>query len=278
MGWDDWHCEPTVTVGLIAVAVLYGAAVRARVIRRDDDVSHWFSATNRRPVFFGAGLAVAAIALLSPIDEGGDQYLFALHMTQHLLLMMIAPPLALLGIVGAARLRVLGGEGPRVVRTLWRHGTRLWTAAAFFTGVMLVWHIPTLYNATLTAAPVHIVEHLTFVIAGVVFWWPIVDPMRTVAGGTSTAMSKVAMLVISGLPPTALGFIFAVARRPLYDFYEHAPRLWGVSAVTDQQIAGVLMFGVGNLIYFAAISLIFHRMAGNAEDDERLAQGVRARV
>jgi len=83
--------------------------------------------------------------------------------------------------------------------------------------------------------------------------------------------------VVSGIPPTALGLIFALAPVAFYDFYVHAPRLWGISPVFDQQIAGIIMLGLGNIIYFVAIVIIFVRLLGDASrDEEDVAAGLGA--
>jgi putative membrane protein len=84
--------------------------------------------------------------------------------------------------------------------------------------------------------------------------------------------AKIAMLVGSGIPPTVLGLIFTVAARPFYDFYARAPRLWGFTPITDQQLAGVVMFGAGNLIYFAAVVMVFWRVFSDPARDEEEAQ------
>ena len=161
-----------------------------------------------RLLLFGCGLLVAFLALQSPIDRGGDEYLFSLHMTQHLLLMMVAPPLIVLGICGVrrpARMRY------RAARRVWWAITRPWPALVIFNAVMLVWHVPALYDTTLTVEPVHILEHLTFIAAGVIFWWPVIDPIRDADTVTVTPLSKIAILVVSGVPTTVLGLIFALA-------------------------------------------------------------------
>lgn len=259
----DWSWDPTVLLGLVAVLALYRLAWRHGALRRDDDVSAWTSHPYRRVWWFGAGIAVAFIALQSPIDRGGDDYLFALHMVQHLLLMMVAPPLCILGLAG---LNLPGGALGRI-RCLLGWLSRPWVATVVFSAVLLLWHIPDLYDATLTTAPIHVLEHLSFIGVGILFWWPIVDPQRVHRPPVSP-FTKIAMLVASGIPPTVLGLIFAIARHPFYEFYARAPRLWGLSAVTDQQIAGVLMFGAGNLIYFAAIFMVFWRLFRDPTLDE----------
>ncbi|MBJ7610144.1 MAG: cytochrome c oxidase assembly protein [Candidatus Dormibacteraeota bacterium] len=270
LGPADWTWEPTVLLGIAAVVAGYAIARRRGLLTDDDDVSPWFTSTRARLWFFAAGVLVGFLALVSPIDTGGDQYLFALHMVQHLLLMMVAPPLCLLGIVGMRR-PVAGPPGR--MRRVWAAMVNPWSAMLIFSAVLVVWHIPALYDATLTTEPIHVVEHLSFIAVGVIFWWPIVDPMR---GQDSShwvgALPKIAVLVASGIPPTVLGLIFAVAPHAFYDFYVRAPRLWGLTPVIDQQVAGVVMFGAGNLIYFAAVVAVFWRMFADPARDEEAAQ------
>ncbi len=268
LGIGDWSLDPTVFCGLVALAVGYWLAWRRGLLSPADDVSPWFRNPRTRAVMFALGLLTAVIALESPIDRGGDLYLFSLHMVQHLLLMMVAPPLMLLGICGAT-------PPPRArfarLRRAWWALTRPWPAVLLFNSVMLVWHIPALYDTTLTVEPVHILEHLSFMAVGVVFWWAIVDPIRGPRTVTVTPLTKIAALVVSGIPPTVLGLIFALSRTPFYAYYVRAPRLWGVSALFDQQIGGVIMLGLGNIIYFVAIVIIFMRLLGDAAKDEEEA-------
>jgi putative membrane protein len=261
----DWSWDPTVLLGLAAITAAYVLALRRRLLRDDDDTSPWFRQARLRPWLFGMGMLSTLLALQSPIDKGGDEYLLSIHMVQHLILMMVAPPLVILGIAGARPL-------PRMVlprlRALWSFLTQPWQAVLIFNAVLLVWHIPSWYDATLTTEWIHVVEHLTFFGVGLIFWWPIVDPMRVAHGRPVSPFVKIAALVLAGIPPTVLGFLFALVGSPLYDFYARAPRLWGMSAVLDQQVAGVIMFGLGNIVYFVAISVIFLRLLGNPADDE----------
>jgi putative membrane protein len=265
LGFQDWTFEPTVTLGLAALVALYVIAMRRGRLRAGDDVSAWFGSARWRPWFFGAGVATAFIALASPIDTGGDNYLLSLHMVQHLVLMMVSPPLVLLGICGMQPPDPGRAAG---LRRLWTAITRPLPATVIFNGVLLVWHIPALYDTTLRNETVHIVEHLTFIGVGVVLWWAVVDPVRGETTVPISPFQKIAALGIAGVPPTVLGLIFAVGSTPFYEFYARAPRLWGLSPLTDQQIAGVIMFGLGNLVYFAAISVIFWRLLGNTADDD----------
>jgi putative membrane protein len=268
LGLGDWSWEPTVLLGIAAVVAIYVIAWRRGVLTNDDDVGAWVGSPRLRAGFFGAGVLVGFIALLSPIDTGGDEYLFSLHMVQHLMLMMVAPPLCILGVVGMRPLALPGRW-----RKPWALLVNPWAATLIFSGVLLLWHIPALYDATLTTEPIHVVEHLSFIAVGVLFWWPVIDPMRGPDRrrwvGT---FPKIAMLVASGVPPTILGLLFTIAPRPFYDFYARAPRLWGLGPVVDQQVAGVVMFGAGNLIYFAAVVVVFWRVFGDPARDEEDAQ------
>lgn len=268
LGVGDWTWEPTVLLGLAALAAVYVLAWRRGRLSAGDDVSAWFGSPRTRLWFFAAGVAVGFVALCSPIDTGGDRYLFSLHMVQHLVLMMVAPPLCLLGIAGLLPRRGPPGWAARI----WAWLVHPWVAIVVFSTVLLVWHVPALYDATLTTEPIHVVEHLSFIAVGVIFWWPIVDPQRGARERPVSAFTKIAMLVASGIPPTILGLIFTIAARPFYDFYSRAPRLWNLSAVTDQQFAGVVMFGAGNLIYFVAVVVVFWRVFADPARDEEEAQ------
>jgi cytochrome c oxidase assembly factor CtaG len=274
LGLADWSLEPTVLLGLAALSAGYALAWRRGLLSDDDDVSAWFGSPRTRPWLFGAGVFVGFIALVSPIDTGGDQYLFSLHMVQHLLLMMVAPPLCLLGLVG---MRSPVPAARAHWRRAWAYLVNPWPASLIFTAVLLVWHIPALYDTTLTNEPIHVLEHLSFIAIGVIFWWPIVDPMRGADRSRWVGtFGKIAMLVASGVPPTVLGLIFTIAPHAFYDFYARAPRLWGLSPVVDQQLAGVIMFGAGNLIYFVAVVMVFWRVFSNPatdEDEARRASG-----
>jgi cytochrome c oxidase assembly factor CtaG len=95
--------------------------------------------------------------------------------------------------------------------------------------------------------------------------------MRGVTATSVTSLTKIAALVISGIPPTVLGLIFALSPAAYYDFYVHAPRLWGLTPVQDQQVGGIFMLGLGNIIYFVAIAIIFMRLLGDSARDEEEA-------
>jgi putative membrane protein len=245
-----WTLEPTVLGGLVALAAGY-----VWLVRRGGRHASW-SPISR--LYFASGLLVMFLALSSPIDTGGDRYLFSLHMLQHLLLAMVVPPLLLLGL-------------PESWRALDRVRVSPLLTNIGFNVVLAVWHLPSLYEATLRNEPVHVFEHISFLVAGVLFWWPIMVP-----AGRQFAMStigKIAYLGFAGVPPTILGLAFILSPVVIYPFYAAAPRVTPLSPLDDQLVAGLIMFGLGNLIYFAAIWVIFFRL-----DDKEATAGERSAV
>lgn len=231
--------------GTIALAVAYGWLLRDR---GRGDV--W---TPMARLYFSCGLLALILALESPIDVGGDHYLFSLHMVQHLILAMIVPPLLLLGL-------------PEEWLLLERVRVSPIAANIVFNLVLAVWHLPFLYEATLRNGPLHVAEHMTFLLAGVLFWWPILAPSARRRG--LTVMGKIAYLGFAGVPPTILGIAFVLSRTVLYPFYAAAPRVTPLSPLDDQVVAGLVMFGLGNLIYFLAIAIIFFTL-----DDKEATAG-----
>jgi putative membrane protein len=244
-----WSFDPAIVVGLLATAAWFAWYRRGHP-----------GPDGGSPLLFWPGLACFALALVSPLDSAADRYLLSAHMVQHILITMIGPPLLLAGLP-----RALG-------RTLPRFLVNPWLTVVLFNVVLTGWHYPPLYDATLRNEALHILEHLMFMGTAVLFWWPILGPANTRDDDQPMSpLMKIAYLAIAGVPPTVVGMTMALAPNPLYGFYELAPRLVAeVSATLDQQLAGLLMFGLGNLIYFVPISVLFFRIG---EEQESLATG-----
>ncbi len=167
-----------------------------------------------------AGLAVLVIALAPPVDAVADRDLVA-HMVQHVLLLTVAPPL----LVAGARLR-------RPARA----GVMLGAVVAH-TVALLGWHVPALYDAAVRSAPVHGLEHLSLLAAGLLLWWAIGVGGERVPGSGALAVFAVA------LPGTALGFALTFAPHPWYAAYP---------SLADQQVAGIIMWAVAGTLYALA--------------------------
>lgn len=247
-----WSLEPSVIAGMAALAVCYLRVCRTRTHPTTHPTHPWDSpvCTRAQLLYFVASLGVLILALLSPLDYVGDEYLFSAHMVQHLLLATVWPPLLLLSlpeqvVAPIFQVRVLG----KLLRWL------TFPAVAFliFNTDISIWHLPALYDLTLQNEGVHIFEHLTFMAAGLLAWWPVLSPVR------SQRLSFAAQelyLFASLFPTMALGIMFSFFQRPLYSPYIAAPRLWGISALTDQQVGGLVMWMPGNIPYAVAMLLI----------------------
>ena len=222
---------------LVLLAGFATAAVAYLFIERNQDAPG-------RPVLFWLGYLCFFVALVTPLDAASDRYLLTAHMTQHILITMVGPPLVLAGL-------------PRgMARYLPRFLGNPWLTVMLFNGALLAWHIPALYQATLLNEDVHILEHLVFMGTAFLFWVPVVGPVAETRG--MPPLMKIGYLALAGIPPTVIGMTLALAPFVMYPFYSIQPRLFAdLGALADQQVAGMLMFGLGNLIYFVPISVFF---------------------
>lgn len=277
MSPTDWSFDPAIYAGIAVVCALYWLAHHRGRLRGSDDLTPWGLTPRSRAALFAGGMLICFLALESPIDYIGDQYLNAVHMLQHMLLMVVAPPLLILGVAGAAP---PSGRLAQVAWRLWTGVTSPWRAAPLFTVAMWIWHYPPFYDAALENDTLHVLMHLSFLAAGLIFWWHIVEPIRGRGTRSLSPWIKFATMTLVGVPCTVLAFIFILAPQPFYSFYVDAPRLWGISALSDQQLAGVAMLVMVHLAMFAGITPIFLRMfaAGGQEDEWVAAPGSAAVV
>jgi cytochrome c oxidase assembly factor CtaG len=250
---STWSPDPLPWIGVVVATVAYLAAVR--VVNRHHP-------TNRVPGWRVAawlgGVAVIAVALVSAVDAYAES-LFAVHMVQHLLLAMVAPPLLALGAPVTVALRVATPGVRRGVLLPLLH-SRLLSAVswplvgwAIFAGVMWATHFTPIFNAALENEALHSAEHLLYLGAGALFWWPVVgaDPIRW-------RLSPIGRMVYlaSQMPfNTAVGLAIYYAPAVLYPHYAALTRTWGPDPFTDQQVAGITMWGIGDVILLGALVL-----------------------
>jgi putative membrane protein len=263
-----WSLHPEVLLPLAGYAGIY--AWRFRRARRE--------VRDRLPAVRGAvrgagwpqalafSLAIVALlaALASPIDGLGEDYLFSMHMTQHVLLGDIAPVLLLLSLS-----RLMLRPATRRLQALERAlgpfahpatGLGLWFALIY------LWHIPGLYVAALEHPLVHGLEHLSFFVAGVALWWPLIQPIpmrRRLTGLWTFAYLGVAKLGLG-----ALGVFLAWSNVVAYDYYEGVPRIWGLSPLEDQNLGGAIMMVEQSLVLVIAFVVLFVRMLVESEAEE----------
>ena len=245
----QWNWEPSIVVGMAVIVGLYLYAIgplRKRYFPGE-------RIKTGQTVAFLLGMVIMFLALVSPLDELGDSYLFSAHMVQHLCITVVGPPLLLIGTPAWLVEPLLGN---RVVFLIARFFTYPAIAFFLFNADFWLWHVPLLYNATLENQSIHILEHLTFIIFGVLNWWPIFSPSeklpRLSLGG------QILYLFLSGMPVVALGAGLTFFP-PLYAPYLTAPRIWGLTAATDQQLGGLIMWIPGNIAYIVIMSILFIR-------------------
>ncbi len=257
MNLSSWTIDPSIAYVAIA-GFLYWLGGRGWPKR---DPRQWL-----RTASFVAGLTTIVVALDSPLDTYADQ-LFWVHMTQHILLLTVAPPLILLGrpwprMWRALPLHTRTTVGRTIARARWtaplRALARPLPAWVLFNATIVVWHIPALYNATLTSRPVHNLEHAMFFFTGLLFWARVVDPgpLRPRLVWVARAAYVVGAMVVGWILAIAL----VVITHPLYAHYAalvHRPG--GISALTDQQIAGGVMWVPGSIAYTITVVIGFYR-------------------
>lgn len=252
--WSAWTWSPTVLAGLAAGAWAYARGIRALWTRagRGRAVNAW------RAGAYYAGLFSLFIALVSPVDAVGAA-LFSVHMTQHLLLMMVAAPLIVLGdpltvmlwaLPVRWRRRIgLGWRRRRWLRASWRVLTLAPVAWALHVVTLWLWHAPGFYEMALQSESIHVFEHAMFFLTALLFWWLLFAPH----GRRLTIGAKVAYLFAAMLQGTILGAVITFARHPWYWSYFGTTRAWGLTPLEDQQLAGLIMWIPAGLIYLAAL-------------------------
>jgi cytochrome c oxidase assembly factor CtaG len=209
------------------------------------------------------------VAVSAPLDELAEESLAA-HMLQHVLLADVAPALALVALRGPLLLFstpqfVLQAiaRSPRARATL-AMLTRPLTAFAIWAGTLALWHVPAVYDAAVASVPLHELEHVSFALAGTLAWLQIVDPVHRRALGTVQRMGfLLAMFTVGQM----LAMTLVLVQRPLFEAYAGtADRVFGMSAVEDQQVAGIVMMLEQMLVLgAAAVFLIQRHLAESSE-------------
>ncbi len=254
--WHHWTFDPLVLVPLFLAHWLYGRGwlrlPRARIGRGG-------------AASFLAGEAVLVAALVSPIDPLGETLLSG-HMVQHMLLVAVAPPLLLLGRPAAAFTAALpsgtmaaAARAP-AIRPLMRGAVRLTglVPATILHGVALwAWHVPVAFEAALVDGTLHSLEHFSFFATALLFWMAVFRAGRTARASLFGALAVFVTFLHSGL----LGGLLSLAPVPLYPAYGDRPLLWGLDPLTDQQLAGIIMWVPIGPIYLAAALWLVLRVA-----------------
>jgi putative membrane protein len=253
MMWTAWNGDWWLWILITLAGWLYARGVRRlwQVAGRGEGV------TVANVGSFAAGWLILVLALLSPLDALGGM-LFSAHMVQHELLMIVAAPLLILG-------RPLGPYAWALPER-WRHPaamlirelgipvgvhflTRPLPAWTLGLTVLWIWHVPALFDAALASEGVHTLQHLSFFLSSLLFWWSLVRVRR---GERSYGVAVFSTLT-TGLHTSLLGALLTFAASPWYAGYIDRPAPWGLTPLEDQQLGGLIMWIPGGLIYLVAV-------------------------
>jgi cytochrome c oxidase assembly factor CtaG/ferredoxin len=255
--FSSWDLNPWLLIPTLAIALLYTRG--------------WWQLKRRAPHRFGpsqlvafyAGLITILIALISPLDAFAG-WLLTVHMIQHLLLMMVAPPLILYGapyvplLFGLPIKFLKEAVGPflswQLLRRIGRfilHPIFCWSAFAF---TNIAWHLPSMYELALRSPGWHQVEHLCFLATALLFWWPVIQPWPWVA--STPRWTTILYLFLADFQNTALSAFLVFYERVLYPSYQTVPRLTGMTALEDQAAAGAIMWVVSSIFFLVPVGLI----------------------
>ena len=232
MSPTDFSFEPAYIVVAVAASVAYVWAARS------DRPSRW------RIAAFATGAILLAAALNSPLETIAAKRLLLVHLLQNALVADIAPALLLLGLTPAMK-GWLARNGAQRIRARW--AILAWLAAWYGT------HLAGFYDWALDTGWALNIEHGLLIVGGLLFWWPLVS-------GRLGAPAALAYLGAAFVASSFLGLAFIFSSHPFYSFYEHAPRLWGFSAIRDQNLGGIAMNGEQTLVFLAAIGYYVSRL------------------
>lgn len=230
-----WDWEPSIVIGCAALVLGYLAIARRYGRNR---IGFWM-----------AGVALLLFDLVSPLDTLADSYLFSAHIVQHFLLALVIPPLLLLGTPRGFAEAALRRPAIGKIEGALGHPPISWLLGV---GTMLIWHVPAFFYAALANDSLHVFQHLSFLVTGTIFWWPIAGPLQDRRLPTLGAVSYLFSACLScGL----LGAFLTFGPVGLYPAYLHSPQpgIWGLDPKSDQQLGGLLMWIPGCFVYLSAI-------------------------
>ncbi len=252
-----WEFDAVPLVGLLMAAWVYRRGVRRlwAEVGRGRGLRKWEVAA------FWGGWVMLAVALVSPLHPWG-RVLFSAHMVQHELLMVAAAPLLVLARPGVAVMFALPrGEAREVsrmvraekVRRVWRTLTEPFVAWGLHAAALWVWHVPRFFQATLRSQVMHDLQHVIFFGTALLFWWALIHGRAGLRGFGVAVLYLFTTMLHSG----ALGALIALADEVIYPAYSRSGDAWGLSAMEDQQLGGLIMWVPAGLVYVvAALALI----------------------
>lgn len=263
-----WHSEPLLLLTIIGTGWLYALCVGPF----REKIAPGQPFPRLQATLFTSGLIIGYIAVGSPIDQIGEDFLFSVHMVQHMLLIYVMPPLFLLGTPTWLADAILAWKP---LRKVWRVLTHPVFAALFFNICYTLWHIPDLYELALRDKWIHILEHWTMFVPAIWFWWPLLSPssrLPPIAYGAR--MLYIFILMVLQLPVFAF---LTLSEEVLYPTYEYAARITSLDPLQDQILGGLIMKLNNMVVSLTMLAICFYLwyqkdQRDSTANDARLAQ------
>ncbi len=258
--WLDWVAHPDAVLLCLALEAAYLYTI-TQLRPRISDAAR---VKDGQQTLFHLGVLVLFIAGGTPIHDLGEEYLLSVHMSQHLLLTLVAPPLLLAGTpawVWQALLRL-----PRVMPWA-RLLVHPLVAFSVFNAVQVLTHLPPTVDLALRVGAFHFFVHGVLVVSGLIMWWPVMSSVPELP--RLSYPLQMGYLFLQSLLPAVLASFVTFSDGVVYEAYAEAPRIWGISAVDDQRIAGGLMKLLGSLILWSFIAVAFFKWYEREEAEAR---------
>lgn len=245
-----WHTEPLLLLTILGAIWAY--AVLTGPMRQK--IAPGIPYPTAKAVLFYSGIVLGYLTVGSPIDQLGEDYLFSVHMIQHMMLVYLVPPLLLLGTPGWLADWALT---PCLTRKAWKFLSNPVVAGFSFTLIYTAWHIPVLYESALHTKWIHVLEHWTMFLPALFIWWGIASPSRIVPPlPYGVRMLYVFLLMVGQLP--VFGFL-TLSEEILYPTYEFAPRIFPIGPLEDQILGGVIMKVTNMVVSMLLLAFCFYR-------------------
>jgi putative membrane protein len=262
MGADvnPWAWHPHADVWLLVFALVAGYVVA--VVRWGPRYAGpgELPASQREKACFLLGVLFLWFGADWPVHDLSENYLFSVHMIQHTIFSLVAPPLLILGVPKWMWRRVLT---VRWLATALRSLSRPAVALILFNVVVLVTHWPTIVNASVQNEPLHFIVHVFVFGSAAIMWLPVIAPVPEFQ--RLSEPGKMLYLFLQSILPTVPASFLTFSDGVIYSFYENAPRIWGISAISDQQVAGLIMKLGGGLLLWTVIGVLFFRWSAKEE-------------
>ena len=261
---DPWqfHAHPEVWLliaGIIAVGIYSVRVIGPKVVPAGTPI-----VTTKQRTAFVAGVIVLWLVSDWPLHDIAENYLYSAHMVQHMLMMFVAAPLFLLATPRWLADLLLADRSRPARAVLWL--SRPLPAGVIFNAIVVLLHWPSMVRLAVQSGPIHYSMHLLLFTSAMLMWMPVCGPIEE---RRLYAPTKMIYLFLQSVVPTVPSGFLVFAESPVYKVYDHPPRMWGISVLSDQQAAGAIMKLVGGLFLWVIITVVFFRWAAIEERKDR---------